>query len=151
MNQLVRWAKFNLVGAVGMIVQLVVLAILNRHAPGHYLVTSAIAVELTLLHNFVWHLHYTWADRRNHSTRLSQLVRFHASNGLVSLLGNLALMRLLVHEARLPILAANFISILCCSLINFGLGDSWAFPGKAAGFQHSHRILVEDLAPTRPE
>lgn len=128
MNTFVRWTKFNLVGALGMVVQLVLLAVLNRRAPGHFLLTSAAAVEVVLLHNFVWHLRYTWVDRRNHSGRLSQLARFHLSNGPVSLLGNLLLMPILVKQAQLPVLGANFVSILCCSLINFFLGDSWAFP-----------------------
>jgi putative flippase GtrA len=58
-NALVRWAKFNLVGAVGMAVQLAALARFSRWAPGHYLYASAAAIEITLLHNFVWHLRYT--------------------------------------------------------------------------------------------
>jgi putative flippase GtrA len=128
-NTFVRWTKFNLVGALGMVVQLVLLAVLNRRAPGHFLLTSAAAVEVALLHNFVWHLRYTWVDRRNHSGRFAQLARFHLSNGLVSLLGNLLLTPILVKQAQLPVLAANFVSILCCSVINFLLGDSWAFPG----------------------
>jgi putative flippase GtrA len=127
----IRWSKFNLVGAMGMAVQLGALAVLNWRAPGHYLLASAAAVELTLLHNFVWHLNYTWRDRRDDSALLRQLARFHLSNGLVSMLGNLALMRVLVAEARLPVLLSNCIAILCCSIINFCLGDDWVFAAKA--------------------
>jgi putative flippase GtrA len=75
----------------------------------------------------MWHLHYTWRDRRDGATRLRQFVRFHLSNGLVSMLGNLALMRLLVHDARLPLLISNVIAILCCSVANFCLGNNRAF------------------------
>lgn len=131
MNTLIRWSKFNLVGAMGMAVQLCVLAFLTRWAAGHYLVASAAAVELTLLHNFAWHMSYTWRDRRDRSTRLAQLTRFHLSNGLVSMLGNLALMRILVDEAHIPVLAANSIAILCCSTLNFCLGDGWVFAAKS--------------------
>ena len=127
MNTLRRWGKFNLVGAVGMVVQLAALAGLNRLAPGHYLCATAAAIEITLLHNFVWHQHFTWRDRRDESAVLGQLVRFHLSNGLVSMLGNLALMRMLVHGARMPLLAANCVAVLCCSVVNFCLGNSWAF------------------------
>jgi putative flippase GtrA len=127
MNTLLRWGKFNLVGAMGMVVQLAALALFNRWMAGHYLYASAVAIELTLMHNFMWHLHYTWRDRRDNSTRLRQLVRFHLSNGLVSMLGNLALMRLLVHEVHLPLLVSNGIAILCCSIVNFCLGNNWAF------------------------
>jgi putative flippase GtrA len=131
MSTFIRWGKFNLVGAMGVVVQLAALALINRWAPGHYLIASAAAVELALLHNFVWHLHYTWRDRRDDSAVLGQLMRFHLSNGLVSMLGNLALMRVLVHEAHIPLLASNFIAILCCSIVNFCLGNNWAFAERA--------------------
>ena len=127
MSTLIRWGKFNLVGAAGMLIQLVALAFFNRCVPGHYLLASAAALELTLLHNFVAHLHYTWRDRRDNSELLAQLVRFHLSNGMVSMLGNLAFMRLLVGFAHIPLLAANTIAILCCSILNFCLGNNWAF------------------------
>jgi putative flippase GtrA len=131
MNVLVRWGKFNLVGAMGMAVQLAALAAFNHWWAGHYLVTTAAALEVTLLHNFAWHLKYTWRDRRDRSALLGQLLRFHLSNGLVSALGNLALMRILVGEAGIPVLAANAIAILCCSVVNFSLGNSWAFAARA--------------------
>jgi putative flippase GtrA len=132
MNAFVRWGKFNLVGAMGMAVQLGMLAAINRCAPGHYLYATAAGIEIAVLHNFVWHLHYTWRDRRDGSA-MAQLVRFHLSNGLVSLVGNLALMRVLVQEARVPVLLANGIAILCCSVANFCLGNCWAFVGKGQG------------------
>jgi len=128
-NPLFRYWRFNLVGAMGMAVQLTALAFFNRLSSGHYLIASAAAVELALLHNFIWHLHYTWRDRRS-SSAFAQLLRFHLSNGLVSMLGNLALMRLLVRGTHLPLLAANFIAILCCSLANFCLGNRWAFAAQ---------------------
>jgi putative flippase GtrA len=78
----------------------------------------------------MWHSHYTWRDRRDSDIRLRQFARFHLSNGLVSMLGNLTLMRLLVHEARLPLLVSNVIAILCCSVANFCLGNKWAFAGS---------------------
>jgi putative flippase GtrA len=129
MNALLRYWKFNLVGAMGMVVQLAALALLNRRAPGHYLVATAAAIELALLHNFVWHVHYTWRDRSDGSA-LVQLVRFHLSNGLVSMVGNLALMRVLVHGGRVPVVAANLIAIVGCSVANFCLGNGWAFAAK---------------------
>jgi putative flippase GtrA len=140
MDLIARWGKFNLVGAVGMAVQLGALALINRLAPGHYMVATAAAIEITLLHNFVWHLHYTWRDRRCRSALRSQLIRFHLSNGLVSMVGNLALMPVLVEGVRIPVVAANAIAILCCSIVNFCLGHNWAFAPtlSAAGSPTQH-------------
>ena len=140
MKTLIRWGKFNLVGAMGMVVQLGALALINPWASGHYLAATAAAIEITLLHNFVWHLHYTWRDRRRRSALLGQLVRFHLSNGMVSMLGNLLLMRILVDQARLPLLASNCIAILCCSMVNFCLGNNWAF---AAGRQADLKFISQ--------
>lgn len=135
MNVFLRWVKFNLVGAMGMALQLAALAIFNRATHGHYLLASAAAVELTLLHNFAWHLHFTWRDRSGGASWASQLARFHLSNGLVSMLGNLALMRLLVQQRHLPLLVANVVAIFCCSIANFCLSNSWVFAGqRRAGY-----------------
>jgi len=130
---LVRWAKFNAVGVLGMAVQLGALALLDRWMRGRYLIASGLALEVTLLHNFVWHVRYTWRDRCAEGSRLGQLVRFQLSNGLVSMIGNLVLMRLLVREARLPVLAANAVAIVCCSMANYCLGDRWAFGAGVPG------------------
>ena len=127
MNSLRRWARFNAVGLMGAVVQLSALALLNHVLPKHYLYTSSLAVELTLLHNFFWHIHYTWRDRCYTSSRLGQGLRFQLSNGSVSLFGNLAVMHLLVGSAHLPPLPANLLAILCCSAVNFVVGDHWVF------------------------
>lgn len=136
MSPLTRFLRFNLVGALGIAVQLATLALLNRVIPCHYLLASTFAVELTLLHNFFWHLRFTWpaASRRAYDA-LTQLLRFHLSNGLASLLGNIALMRLFVRSAHLPILLANALTIACCGLANFLLAHHFVFeisrPSKA--------------------
>jgi dolichol-phosphate mannosyltransferase len=135
MNTLIRWCKFNLVGAMGMAVQLATLALMNQLTAGHYMVATAVALEVTLVHNFVWHLHYTWRDRRGRGALPGQFVRFHLSNGLVSMAGNLALMPLLVHGAHIPVVESNAIAILCCSIVNFFLGHNWAFAARVEARQ----------------
>jgi putative flippase GtrA len=146
-DTIARWGRFNLVGAVGMAVQLGAMALINRLAPGHYMLATAAAIEITLLHNFVWHLHFTWRDRfptlntkgvfrmgqpDERRSLAGHLIRFHLSNGLVSMVGNLALMPVLVEGARIPVVAANAVAILCCSIVNFFLGDRWAFVSTPA-------------------
>lgn len=133
MNAFHRWLKFNLVGLMGTVVQLAALALLNRVLRGHYLIASTLALELTLLHNFVWHLHFTWHDRRGSGSALVQCWRFHLANGLVSLVGNLGLMRVLVQEAHWKVLPANATAIVLCGLGNFVLGHRWAFAEVRGG------------------
>ena len=132
MTTAVRFLKYSAVGVGGAGVQLALLAALMRAIPGHYLCASFAAVEITLLHNFIWHSHYTWKDRRNSGTWFGQLVRFHLSNGAVSIVGNLIVTRLLVRDTHVPVVAANLAAIVCCAGLNYLLANRWAFRVKSA-------------------
>lgn len=124
-----RWLKFNAVGIVGVAVQAGALTLLVNASPLHYLLATAIAVEAAVLHNFCWHWKWTWADRPGvaHGGVWGRLLRFHLTNGLFSMAGNLVFMRLLVGTVRLDPLVANLVSIALCSLINFLLADRIVF------------------------
>jgi len=126
---LVRWVKFSLVGIVGIGVQLAALFLLTRMAHLNYLISTVLAVEAAVLHNFVWHQRFTWRDRgQTHvSETLGRLVRFNAGNGAISLVGNVVLMRILVGEAHMKLMVANLISIAACALANFMVSDRWVF------------------------
>jgi len=121
-----RWAKFSAVGATGILVQAIALAVLLRLIGLHYLVATALAVEASVLHNFVWHRRWTWRDREP-SRWLAMLVRFNLTSGMLSLAGNLLLMFVFVGGMKLNAIIANLITIAICSLINFTLADSFVF------------------------
>lgn len=119
-----RWCKFSLVGAMGIVVQLGTLALLTT-AGVEYLLATAVAVEAAVLHNFAWHQNFTWNDRGGGI--LGRLARFHLTNGAISMVGNMALMRLLVGYCGLPAVPANVASIAVCALANFLAADRVVF------------------------
>ena len=133
-RSLVRWMKFNLVGGVGIALQLLMLWLLTACGVG-YLLATALAVESAVLHNFLWHERFTWVDRRNGRLlqSVARLLRFNLSTGTVSIVGNLLLMRLLVGQAHVRPILANMIAIAACSVLNFIVSDRWAF--RAVGVQ----------------
>jgi putative flippase GtrA len=128
-----RWLKFNAVGAIGIVVQLAALAFLRCWLKLNYLLATAIAVEIAVLHNFLWHERFTWADRppSRLSHSLIRLAKFNATNGAVSIGGNLLLMRLLVGKFKLNYIFSNCVAIAICSLLNFLLGDRFVFETAA--------------------
>jgi putative flippase GtrA len=182
-STLVRWCKFNIVGGIGVIVQFVALFLLKSVLHFNYLAATAIAVEAAVVHNFVWHEQFTWADRTEtdrtktdrtkidgvqpswraepprgsgakaqnllsglfaalrlcatqrlrgpQTTSLRQsfrrLLRFNLTNGGVSILGNLALMKVMVGQGHMNYLLANAIAITLCSLTNFLVSETWVF------------------------
>jgi putative flippase GtrA len=124
-----RWMKFNTVGGIGIAVQLAALVIFRSWLKLDYFSATALAVEIAVIHNFLWHERFTWADRPAarplHS--LIRLAKFNASNGAVSISGNLLLMRLLVGELKFNYFASNILAIFACSIVNFLLGDRFVF------------------------
>jgi putative flippase GtrA len=147
-STLLRWCKFNLVGGIGIVVQFAALFLLKRILHFEYLAATAIAVEAAVVHNFVWHEQFTWADRtradrttpdriisdrtisdRGMSWRRSllRLLRFNFTTGAVSILGNLALMKVMVGQGHINYLLANAIAITVCSLANFVVSEQWVF------------------------
>ena len=123
---LARWLKFNFVGALGIAVQLATLVFLKTGLRLHYMVATALAVETAVIHNFLWHARYTWADRQTRALTV-RFITFNATNGALSIMGNVVMMRLLVEGAHLPYLAANGVAVAACSIANFLLSDRFVF------------------------
>ena len=129
-STLVRWCKFNLVGGMGIVVQFATLFFLKSVLHFDYLLATAIAVEASVVHNFAWHEQFTWADRTKLDGAQSsgrRLVRFNLTNGAVSILGNLALMKVMVGFGHVNYLLANGIAIVLCSVANFLVSNEWVF------------------------
>ena len=128
-----RWLKFNTVGGIGIGVQLAALAVFRSWLKLDYLLATGLAVEIAVIHNFVWHERFTWADRpaARLAHSLIRLAKFNASNGAVSIVGNLLLMRLLVGKLKFNYVVSNCVAIVACSLLNFLLGDRFVFEEQA--------------------
>ena len=85
-----RVQAFITIGAIGFLIQLGSLALLTMAVGWPYEPATAIAVELAVVHNFAWHERWTWRDRQTAhlGVRARRLLRFHATNGLASLVGS---------------------------------------------------------------
>ena len=128
-GMLKRWCVFNVVGGIGIAVQLGVLIPLTGWLGLNYMLGTALAVETAVLHNFVWHERWTWSERARGGLQgcLGRLLRFHLANGLLSIVGNLLLMRLFVGEFGINYAVANVLAIAICSVLNFFAGDRFVF------------------------
>ena len=124
-----RWLKFNSVGAIGIGVQLAALSFLAGGLGMNYLVATALAVELAVLHNFLWHERWTWADRFVNGRRgwAKRLLQFNLTTGTVSIAGNLLFMRFFVGTLEIHFMVANLMTIAACSIVNFLVADRLVF------------------------
>ena len=129
-TELRRFLRFNAVGLAGVAVQLAALAVLVHVCGVPYRGATLLALAATLVHNFLWHVRWTWSDRgMDRRGWLVAFVRFVSGNGLVSALGAAALMPMFVEVAGLPPVPANAVTIAICGVLNYGLA-SFAFIGS---------------------
>jgi putative flippase GtrA len=132
-----RWLRFNTVGAAGFVVQLGGLWLLVELGDMSYVLATLVATELAVVHNFVWHVRWTWMERDATSARIFwRFVRFNLSNGAVSLVGNASLVALLTGWMSVPYLPANLAGIAVCCILNFLLSEWFVF----APYQVTRRL-----------
>ena len=115
-----RWLMFNAVGGMGVGVQLLSLGVLADVLGLDYRLATALAVQAAVLHNFVWHEHWTWSDRcADRRGRWSRLGSFTLVNGTLSIAGNVLFTTLYVTTLDLHHVPANLLAIATCSIANF--------------------------------
>lgn len=122
-----RLGRFWGVGLLGFVVQSATLAGLADLLLLPLPMATAAAVGAALVHNFLWHRRWTWADRREGTHALAAFGRFVAANGLVSLAGNVFLVTVLAGGLGIATLTANAVAVAACSLVNFALGEAVVF------------------------
>jgi putative flippase GtrA len=127
-----RIGFFNLVGLGGFLLQLGTLTLLTRVFGWHFAIASAVAIELAILHNFVGHSRWTWADRRPSGVRpwVARLGRYQAVKSGV-LAANLGVTVAVVDVAGLPVEAASACAVAVCSVFSFLASDRLIFTESA--------------------
>jgi dolichol-phosphate mannosyltransferase len=120
-----RAAAFAVVGAVGVLLNLAVLAGLVEGlgvAPGLAVVAS---VEASIVHNWFWNDVWTFRDRRQGSLS-GRLARFNAVS-LVAMGANVATFMLLFGVLGIGYLAAEALAIGVAWLANYGVNLEWTY------------------------
>src|SRR5947209_2576186 len=122
-----RITAFVAVGTVGFLIQLAVLAALLA-AGCPYLPATAAAVEAAVVHNFLWHERWTWADRTGGTPGfVRRLTRFNVTTGSMSIAGNVAFMAFYVGVLGIDPLVANVLAVASTAIANFMISDRCVF------------------------
>lgn len=127
-GELARFGKFMLVGASGVVVNEGLLWLLTEKAGLYYLISSAIAIEASIITNFILNHWFTFADVKGKGVK-SYVTRLGQFN-LVSLVAvgiNLGLLWLFKTEFGVHYLIANLIGIAVSMLWNFFANNLWTW------------------------
>lgn len=124
-----RFAKFFVVGASGVAVNMGVLILLTERVGIPYAISSLFAIELSILSNFALNNAWTWSDRRAGSLG-GRLLKYHAVAGFTALSANWCLLVLLTQLFGVDYRISNLIGIAAGLGLNFLLNHLWTFSGE---------------------
>ena len=115
-----RLTRFAAAGIGGFVVQMSTFTALAATGV-HYLVATAIAIEIAILCNFWWHERWTWRDRPSIAVfeRGRRLMRFNLLTGITSILGSLLVTGALVEVAGFSPIIGNVVSVAALGVLNF--------------------------------
>jgi putative flippase GtrA len=127
---LTRWARFNLVGVAGFVVQMLTLAAVTRGLGVEASAAIPVAVLVAVSHNFLWHERVTWPGQLREG-RLRRWLSFNLSTGIISVATNVIVTTLLVAATGAPLLVANATAVIIASVLNFLVSDRYVFSSSA--------------------
>lgn len=124
-----RIIKFLSVGLSGVIVNLGSLYILKEFLKLNYLVAGVIAIELSIINNFILNSFWTWKDRLIPSLKifLLRFIKFNISTGLSIMIINSGLLWILTEYFGIYYIISQSIGIIAGTIINFLLYHFWVF------------------------
>jgi len=125
----VTFARFSLVGLFGVGVNYGLFALLHHALGVHHLAAAALAIEISIIGNFLLNNFWTWRRRVRPGLDglLARAARYHAVAGLAAFGGNWCLLWLLRDGLGVDMDAAYLAGIAVGMIVNFLLNDRWTF------------------------
>lgn len=124
-----RLGRFVAAGAGGFVIQIVAVSLLLE-LNTHYLVATVIAVEAAIIANFFAHQQWTWKDRAAATgavALMDRFVRYNLLTSITSVFGSIVLSAYFVEATGLHPVAANVLSVIALSGMNFIGADRLVF------------------------
>ena len=146
-----RLAGFALVGALGVVVNTGVLALLTRDPHTWYLTASILATQIAILSNFALTEWLVFRGAQTDKSLQFRLVSYLLiSNTFLLLSGPLLL--LLVSALRMDVLLANVLSLVLLVLGRFAIADSYIWstdhrPLRGGAGVRARRVVVASANP----
>jgi dolichol-phosphate mannosyltransferase len=125
-----RILKFSVVGVSGVLVNMGMLYILTEYFDILYFISSFLAIELSIISNFILNDIWTWGDRQKKKF-LHRIIQYHISVGLTAIFANWLILLLLTEVFGVYYLISNLVGISVGMFSNYILNDVWTFRKKS--------------------
>jgi len=126
--RLFRILKFCIVGSSGAVVNMFFLWFFTDIFNLYYLLSSLLAIEISIINNFAWNYLWTWTDRKEQHLKgiLIHFFKYHLTM-IFAAMGNFILLIFFKEILGIHYLIANLLGMICVSVINYIVIDRWAF------------------------
>ena len=90
---------------------------------------ALMAIEVAIIHNFIWHRHWAWRDRtaNNHQSFFRQLLLYNVFTGAVDMVANVSVLWSLSTFFHIHYLLANVLGMIAGPFIKFWVNDKIIF------------------------
>ena len=120
-----RFQKFLVVGAIGLGVNQGMLFLLHQGLGSHLIISSSIAIFVSMIVTFVLNEHWTWHDRGS-GPLVNRIAKYFPIN-LIGLVINVAILKVLVSEWNMHYLVANLFGAGAAAIWNFFLNNHFTW------------------------
>ncbi len=121
-----RFIKFAFVGLSGVFVNSGLLWLLVEFTHLPFYLCSLLAIETSIITNFLLNDNWTWKDRRT-SPWVQRLFRYNVTTAFSSIFINITVLLLLKEWVGVPYLLANLVGIGCGVIFNFLVNSVWTY------------------------
>lgn len=125
-TEIQRFIRFGLVGGSGVGVNAGILWILTDFANLDPKIGSLIAIEISILTNFMLNDYWTWGDRHS-KPFISRIFQYHTAVAFSALVVNWGLLVLLTTQFQFHYQLANLIGIATGMFLNFVVNHFWTY------------------------
>ena len=116
-----RIIKFQVIAWIGTVVNLGSLWLLhgNFHIP--LAIAGACAIEIAIIHNFIWHYYLTWRGRVHHTKKdfFQRFLKYNLVTASIDALVNLGILWSLAHFLNVHYLFADILGMLPGPIFKF--------------------------------
>ena len=125
-----RMLRFGLVGLSGVVVNQGLLMLLHGTFAAPLLLSSIVAIEVSILTNFVLNHTWTWRLPLREPGLIRRTVQYHAAAVMAAFAGNVMVLMSAVELFGVDYRIANLVGIAVGTVINFTAGEVWIFRSR---------------------
>lgn len=122
--------RFGLVGLSGVVVNQGLLMLLHGRLGAPLLLSSLVAIEVSILTNFALNHSWTWRVPFSEPGLLRRAIQYHAAAVMAAFAGNVVILMGAVELFGVDYRIANLLGIAVGTVINFTAGEVWIFRSR---------------------